>query len=91
MIIEELLLQAIADDRECEITYGGDYERVIQPYIIGMAKHGQAVLAYQVSGFSASGHCEGWKCLHIEKIDYVTLTENRFIPQAMIPPKWISR
>lgn len=50
------------------IWYGGG-PRLIEPHAYGLSKKGRELLkAYQVSGYSNSGHPTGWKTFRVDKI-----------------------
>lgn len=78
--IPDVLLRGLYDRRKVSIFYDG-FERIVEPYTIGLSKSGNSVVrVWQVSGASSSGQISGWKLLEICKISNASVTNATFQP-----------
>ncbi len=75
------LCEAIRQRRQLSLNYG-DGERVLEPYIHGLDRNGQAVLrAYQVSGPSKLGHATKWRLFQLSRATDVRILDETFSGQ----------
>ena len=78
-----LLKQAMVAKRPVSAIYK-NYKRTLCPYVLGRTKDdGLRVLCYQSGGESQSGlgqigSDENWRCIAVEKLTEVKLTEERW-------------
>lgn len=80
--IEQLLAHAIRDRRRVRLVYPPGI-RVVEPHCLGVGSASKFLLrAWQVIGPAAKGGVEGWKLLHVEKIEGVHDAGQVFDPRA---------
>ncbi|WP_368293881.1 WYL domain-containing protein [Dehalobacter sp. TBBPA1] len=72
------LRNAIKELKKVRISYEGT-ERIVHPYLIGINKKGnESLRAYQVGGFSSSGHLPEWRLFLLDQIDFVEIIDEYF-------------
>lgn len=72
------LCEAIKKKKIVKIKYtkGKKYPRTVIPYLVGKTATGDALRAYQLSGFSTSEIKEGWRIFLLKDISEVKITDN---------------
>ena len=84
--MNEFVCNLVKSQSVVEINYGGS-TRAIEPYCHGLTAKGKEVLlAYQITGWSASGKRAGWKILEVDKISQVHETDRKFSPRPDYNP-----
>jgi len=75
----DLICEAIRHRRLLEVAYRG-VGRLVEPYSHGTSHDGREVLvAYQRAGGSSSGHGEGWKALHVDEVENLSMVDVSFV------------
>lgn len=70
--------QAIKEHHVLEFTYKG-FRRIVEPHTYGVDTKGhRALRAFQIGGGSSSGSAPGWKLFHVDDMNGVRTTGQRF-------------
>lgn len=73
-----LIASAITNRQLLTFTYDG-FARTVEPHAYGLDRKGHpALLAYQVSGGSRSGHPVGWKLFHRDGMQSLSVLPETF-------------
>lgn len=72
-----LLRKAISERLLVEFDYDG-YHRVVEPHVYGKKEGEMQLLAYQITGESASDALPEWRRFDIDKISHLRLTNRHF-------------
>jgi hypothetical protein len=73
-----LIVAAIEERRLIAFRYHGQ-ERVVEPHIYGLDRHGHAALSgYQIRGGSESGGGLGWRMFHFAEMEELRELPRRF-------------
>ena len=73
MTERQVIAHAIKEHRLLKLRYH-DVERVVRPHILGYVKRDELAL----SGWQIEGTGSGWRLFHLDEIDALRETEERF-------------
>jgi hypothetical protein len=72
------LVRAIADKRLVAFTYKFGHRRIVEPHDYGIRNGVECLLAYQITGESASGTAHGWKRFDLAHVQELQVLDSRF-------------
>ncbi len=80
-MIQEQLVEAIAERRVISLAYRGRGGRIGHPHVLYRGSTGKLVMdMYQVAGYSSSGDLPQWRMFELAGIQRVEVLEERFEP-----------
>jgi len=74
------ICKAIAERRLITLKYGNDFERTVEPHILGRKKNtrNDCLGAYLIGGYSESGEMNSWRSFSLAKILSLSVLEQTF-------------
>jgi hypothetical protein len=74
------ICKAIAERRLINLKYENDFDRTVEPHILGRKKntHNDCLGAYLIGGYSESGELDSWRSYMLAKILSLSVLEQTF-------------
>ncbi len=80
------IAEAISLKKQITFFYKGN-KRIVDPYLVGInTKNNTMLSAYQVDGYSDTGHLPNWRLFNINQISGVEILDSTFMTNPMYNP-----